>query len=1338
MADDKTLTKIPHFNGYYDHWSKLMENLLRAKGLWGIVERGIGEPVEGNLLTDRQRELLEEARTKDHQVKHYLFQALDREVFEQILDRSTAKVVWDSMKQKFGGNQKVKRSNCNALRREFEVIEMQKSDTIEDYFAKITQIANKLRSNGEEMTDTKIVEKILRTLTDKFTYICVSIEESTDTGNMTVDELQSTLSMHEKKFQRFQKEEEDQVLKVESRYGSSSRGRGRDSFRRGRGGGRQPFSKTTIECYKCHKMGHFQYECPTWKKEAHYTTVEEEEDDMLLMAQSEVSGKELSKVWFIDSGCSNHMCRSEELFTSLDKTFSHSVKLGNDTKLTVIGKGIVKIKLNNVTYSIGDVYFVPELKTNLLSVGQLQEKGLSIVFKNGKCCVFHPTRGEIVQTNMKANRMFMLISEVQICSDAEGGCLQATVRENTELWHQRLGHLNYKSLCNLQGKKMVTGMPEIKNDGLVCTHCLSGKQTRVSIPKEATWRASKPLELIHSDLCGPITPTSNSGKRYFLSFIDDYSRKCWIYLLSNKSDALEHFKYFKNMAENEIEAKLKCLRTDRGGEFNSEQFDQYCKDQGIKRHLTTTYTPQQNGVAERKNRTLMNMVRAMITTKNMPKKFWPEAVLWSCHVLNRCPTSSVEGMTPQEAWSGRKPGVDHLRVWGCLAHVHVPKLGRDKLDSRSKTCIFIGINEGTKGYRVFDVITEKVMISRDVVFEEDKQWNWEKKQADSKEDVLEWNDAADNEPTPQINPEVPPDAPQSDTSSDETSDGDSPDQGRAVTRLGRTVNQPAWMRDYVSGEVISDEEVHMVQDHDREDPHSYEDACKFEKWKEAMNNEMDSIKKNHTWSLVELPAGCKKIGVKWIFKTKTDEGGMITKHKARLVAKGYTQREGIDYTEVFAPVARMDTVRMILSTAACKGWKLYQLDVKSAFLQGEIEEDVYVDQPRGFEVKGKEHCVYKLHKALYGLKQAPRAWFSKIESHFVQNGFLNCESEQTLFTKKNEEGNIIIVSMYVDDLIFTGNSQEMMKEFKECMIKMFDMTDLGSMTYFLGIEVKQFKHGIFISQKKYAEEILRRFKMEECNSVSCPMTPGTIFEGEENEDKLIDETYYKQIVGSLMYLTTTRPDMMFSVSILSRSISRPTEHHLQLAKKVLRYLRGSSGFGIFYQKGIEGGELLSYTDSDFASDKRDRKSTSGYVFMISGGAVAWSSKKQPIVTLSTTEAEFIAAAVCACQAIWMKRVLTEIEHSVSTCTQILCDNSSTIKLSKNPVMHGRSKHIDIRFHFLRNLSKEGSIELSFCGTHDQLADIMTKPLKKDTFIKFRTDLGMCTEEEVIRTRNCSD
>ena len=355
---------------------------------------------------------------------------------------------------------------------------------------------------------------------------------------------------------------------------------------------------------------------------------------------------------------------------------------------------------------------------------------------------------------------------------------------------------------------------------------------------------------------------------------------------------------------------------------------------------------------------------------------------------------------------------------------------------------------------------------------------------------------------------------------------------------------------------------------------------------------------------MELPDGEKQIGVKWIYKTKFKENGEVDKYKARLVVKGYAQEYGVDYTEVFAPVARMETIRLVVALAAQKGWPIYQLDVKSAFLHGELDETVYVDQPCGYEQKGEEHKVYKLKKAFYGLKQAPRAWYSRIEAYFLKEGFEKCDYEHTLFVKREKEDIILIVSLYVDDLIFTGNDELMFAKFKSSMKHEFDMTDLGNMIYFLGLEVMQRIDGIFLCQKKYALEMLQRFGMDKSNSVQTPIVPGVKLTKDDTGAK-VDKTYYKQIVGSLMYLTSTRPDMMFVVNLISRYMENPTELHLLAAKRVLRYLKGTTEFGIFYKKGGNK-EFLAYTDSDYAGDLDDRKSTSGYVFLLCSAAVSWS------------------------------------------------------------------------------------------------------------------------------------
>jgi len=372
--------------------------------------------------------------------------------------------------------------------------------------------------------------------------------------------------------------------------------------------------------------------------------------------------------------------------------------------------------------------------------------------------------------------------------------------------------------------------------------------------------------------------------------------------------------------------------------------------------------------------------------------------------------------------------------------------------------------------------------------------------------------------------------------------------------------------------------------------------------------------------------------------------------------------------------------------------------------------------------------VYKLKKALYGLKQAPRAWYNKIEAYFLQNDFERCFCEHTLFTKSAKEGKILIVSLYVDDLIYTGNDQGMCDEFKESMMLVFYMTNLEKMRYFLGIEVLQNTNGIFVCQQKYAQEVLIRFNMVECNPVKNPIVPGMKLSRTDTRPKA-DATLYKQAVGSLMYLTATRPDLMYVVSLISRFMENPSESHWNAVKRILRYIKGTIELGMLYKRG-EDITLVAYTDSDYAGDVDDRKSTSGFVFSLGTGAVSWSSKKQPIVTLSTTEPEYIVAASCACQCIWIMRILETIGFKGQKHILILCDSNSAIKLSENSIFHGRSKHIDGRFHFLKDLVKEGKIKLSHYNTQNQIADIMTKSLKLEQFMKIRRMSGMIAASDI--------
>jgi len=626
---------------------------------------------------------------------------------------------------------------------------------------------------------------------------------------------------------------------------------------------------------------------------------------------------------------------------------------------------------------------------------------------------------------MSSNRMFPIYA-----SPVLERCFRMTSEDTTHLWHCRYGHLSLKGLEFLAKNELVDGLPNITKSNTVCSDCLVGKQHRNPFPQQSTWRASKKLQLVHADICGPINPISNSGERYLITFIDDMTRRTWVYFLSEKSAALECFKKFKVIAENECGENIECLRTDRGGEFTSKEFEKFCSENGVKRQLTAAYNPQQNGVAERKNRTIMEMVRSILSMKKVPKEFWPEAVNWAVYVQNRSPTIAVKNSTPEEAWSGKKPSVKHFRIFGCLAYAHIPDSQRKKLDDKSSKCVLLGVSEESKAYRLFDPISKKIVISRDVVFDEQGMWNWSKK---GKEDQSELADLEDNEEN--SDNEVITEA--ADTIHQATPTAESDSEDNVNQNRERNRRPPAYLNDHYRDHTSTDEENDEVQNFvgftESVDPLTFEEASKHEKWKKAMEQELESIEKNKTWELINPPVGARIIGVKWLFKTKLNEKGEIDKHKARLVAKGYSQEYGIDYTDVFAPVARWDTIRTVLALAAHKGWSVFQLDVKSAFLHGELNEDIYVEQPQGYYKQGGKDKVYKLNKALYGLKQAPRAWYTRIENYFIKEGFEKCVSEYTLFVKLKEKGEILIVSLYVDDLIFTGNDEKMFEELKASM-----------------------------------------------------------------------------------------------------------------------------------------------------------------------------------------------------------------------------------------------------------------------------------------------------------------
>ncbi|GLU18737.1 hypothetical protein SLE2022_350210 [Rubroshorea leprosula] len=879
---------------------------------------------------------------------------------------------------------------------------------------------------------------------------------------------------------------------------------------------------------------------------------------------------------------------------------------------------------------------------------------------------------------MSKNRMFAMNIHTNVAK-----CLTSCYKDSSWLWHLRFGHMNFGGLKAMASKRMVKGLPSVNQPDQLCEGCLLGKQSRKSFPKQSQSRATRPLQLVHTDVCGPITPCSFGKNKYFLLFIDDYSRKTWVYFLKKKSEVLKCFQNFKALVEKESGFKIQALRSDRGGEFTFKEFQEFCAANGVRHFLTAPGSPQQNGVVERKNRTILNMARSMMKTKKMPREFWAEA-------------------------SGRKPSVHHLKVFGSIAFAHVHDGKRTKLDDKCKKYVFVGYDYRTKRYRLYDPEGGKAVISRDVDFDEEAMWDW-KSQEENYEFLPSFAEEDDEEERQEII--TPPASPsRGEISSPEGSSSEGPLRTRRLSYIHRETEEIEESNDVTLFCLFADIE-----------PINFNEAAKDEKWRKAMDEEMNAIKKNDTWELVTLPQGHAAIGVKWVFKEKKNSKGEVERYKARLVAKGYKQQHGIDYEEVFAPVACLETIRLIISLAAQNKWKIFQMDVKSAFLNGSLEEEVYVQQPLGYVVKGEENKVLKLKKALYGLKQAPRAWNCRIDKYFQENGFVKCPYEYALYVKVSN-GGILIVCLYVDDLIFTGNNPRMFEEFKRAMSNVFEMTDIRLMSYYLGIEVKQMEEGIFISQENYAREVLKRFNMSNCKPVNTPVAGGIKLSKFE-EGGSVDATLFRGLVGSLRYLTCTRPDILFGVGLVSRYLEAPTTVHLKAAKRILRYIKGTTDFGLNYFASNDF-TLRGFSDIDWAGDIDDRESTTECVFYMGDTAFTWSSKKQPIVTLSTCEAEYVALNSCVTHAVWLRNLLKELHVTQKGPTEIYVDNKSSIALAKNPQFHERSKHSDTRYHYVCQCVEDKVVQLIFVKSHDQMADILTKALKFDDFKKLRSCLGV--------------
>lgn len=1170
-------------------------------------------------------------------------------------------------------------------------------------------------------------------------------------------------------------------------------------------------NKDAKKCSHCNMLGHTLEECRKKNK-----TKSNDVSVSLLMSAMKVTEGDNTAInqlkfkssWILDSGATHHLTNDRaQMFNVKRLSRGEMIQLttasGNVIEIEEMGCVKYKAKHSDQDITLNNVCYAPNLATNLISVSTIVNSGAQVRFgqqsatihKNGKMVLEIPKEGNLYVLEQK-NKVEIISTQSAMLGTVTSSTDSQSVnvgKIDSVLWHNRLGHLAQSGLKKLVEAQCVNGLSQlnvkdIKENTDLCEGCIYGKSHRDSFGNSISdeYQAKEINDRAHADLYGPINVNSDGdpitllyGGKYLLTITDEKSRKIFGFILRAKSDAEEHIISWCNQAMIKTGKPLKEFHSDDGGEFRSTKLSDYFKSKGIKRTITNKGTPQHNGIAERVNRTVNEMATSMLHHAKLPLVFWPEAVLTAIYIRNRCITSGNKlNKTPEEIWSGSKPNIEHLKVFGCNAYVHVQKDDRDnKFSRKAKPGIFLGYDSEKLGYRVFNLENNSVIVSRDVQFDENKfthgaeyMVNWKKvsEQRDNDDEIWEqlFPDPDESNSSVMNNiSKIYPSA-QEDESKETDNDGKSQDiidddlneqesnDARAYKEFMYSNDPKDLIIEGKRNRRPFNDMMPMLSDNPlanlayafggvccsaiMDDPLTYEQAIhsrEKEQWKQAMDLEYNSLMTNNTWELTELPKHSKAIGCKWIYKKKLKSDGTVERFKARLVAQGFSQQEGIDYNETFAPVVRYKTLRIILAIVTHMDLELHQLDVETAFLNANIQETVYMKQPKGY-TKGSHHgqnLVCKLKKTLYGTKQAPHEWNNELNGFIVNElKFKRCLSDTCVYFKRSKNGNIIILAVFVDDIITAFSLSDMSEwtDYKNQLSHKYKIRDLGEAEWILQMKVTRdrAKRTLILDQERYIEKVLKQFNMIQCKEIDTPASQEKLSDADcpnsfEELRAMLDKPYMN-VVGSLLYAAlTTRLDIAYAVNLVSRFMKNPGEVHWRACKRILRYLQGTKPTGLMF-KGNDSKELYieAYSDADWGGDHNDRKSTTGFIILINGSVVGWTSKKQATVALSTAEAEYMAISATVQEVKWISQLLMELEFPMKLPIKLFSDNQAAISISTNDINHSRTKHIDIRHHYIRDAIKNKEVELSWVDTNNQVADILTKPLAKSQFDTLRSKL----------------
>lgn len=1274
---------------------------------------------------------------KDAKAQEILVSRMEASSISHILSCTSAQEMWRKLHAVYERSSSV---SIHLLQQQFYSLKFE--DSVMNFLSKIQNLVAEIRQQGEEIPVKMVITKITMSLPEQFQHF-VSAWESVADEQRTLDTLTARLLVEE---ERLKTREETVALTAKSKIKCFLCGKlgHKKAFCSRRNNQTNSQKNKNLICYFCGKKGHVSKDCYFRKnKNLGSSNSESSKGDYALMGLVDDTGSNAN--FYLDSGASEHMCNDISMFGKYLKLKEPKrVKIGNGSFISGIGIGSVFVKSFNeekfLQIELQNVLHVPELEINLFSQGKALDKGVYMISDSESAKFVHRKSKEICAVAKRENKLFkMLFSVVKskvieqnVCADQENTCCVAETKKNDlTYWHERLAHQHFDHVKRVLTKNDIIWEKE-SPDNPFCDACVQGKQHRSPF-QESKSKSTEICDLIHADLCGPIEVESIGKSRYMFVLKDDYSHFRKVYFLENKYQVHEKLSEFLLVCKNQLKKNVKVVRSDNGTEIKNRKIKELLISHGIEHQITVAYSPQQLGRVEREMRTIMEATRTMLLSANLEKKFWAEAANTAVYIINRTGTSSVKGSTPYELWTGKAFDPRSLKFkFGEQVWVHVPKEKRRKLDPKSEKGIFVGFGETTKGFRVYFSGSNTVTLHRDLIvnpngsqypkienyiqeFEPDENIEVpvnnhqtgvddDKGEDSSISQQCTMNDLCNNQAT----------GTDVDSSSEDSSDS-KPGYTRMTLRPRDQLKKPSRYPDC---------ETSYISVTDVEEPTTYQEAMKStssKKWKQAIDAELAALSENETWDIVDEPSDCEVIDSKWVFKIKRDNKGNISSFKCRLVARGF-QQKNLMFEDLYSPVAKLNTLRILLAISVNFDWVIYQMDVCSAFLHGEIKEDLYMYLPENCNLPSGKVC--KLKKAIYGLKRAPKYWYEKFHDFMLSQKFVKSDNDHCLYFRITETSKLYLL-IFVDDLVLTGSDSKQIDDLKSEMNKNFKMKDLGPVSYYLGISISQnTSEGILtLDQSNYLENVLKRFNMFDCKVISTPMD--NKFDYNSLSKEKFDnscETVCRQIIGCVMYaMLGSRPDLCNSISILSRYQNYGNYELLVLLKRVLRYIKGTIDLKLVYRKNSNSELVRGFVDADWGGDGITRKSTTGYCFQIYDCSVIWCSKQQTCVALSSTEAEYIALSQSVVEACWLHNLLLEMK--VRSCENLVIpiyeDNQSAIRIGKSCEQPKRLKHINVKYHFVQEKVKDKTVSILFLPSSEQIADLLTKPLGRVLFEKFR-------------------